>query len=906
MIRPRYSVPALGAALLVLLLLLLPAISLALSAAAPPLSPATRAALSRAADGQAFLPWQRQFMRGLAGHPAAPANPTRTTGVDGAWSELPPPALQEVPAVYDPVRASMLIFGGRSSNGVATNDVWELSLSASPTWSLLPTVGTPPAPRSAHVMLYDSRRERMLVFGGADSLMTFNDCWALELTEVPPEWGQGLPTGTPPSRRAYCQAVYDSLNDRAVIFGGADSVPQDGAPLGMRGDVWLLPFSGGPFAWTGITPAGTPPSPRAGGAVIYDRARQRMVLFGGFDGGAVLNDGFTLSLGGSPAWAPLGASGGPPPARAVPGAIYEAPRDRMVIFAGYTGAESLNDVWALDLAGPAWVQLSPTGGPPSTRQFPAAVYDAPRDRMVVSGGNNNTSGGMEDPLWSLSLGSSVAWTDLGGRRAPGRSSAAAVVDPVRRVMWIHGGMGGDAGPMTLADLWALPLGTLTGWSQPATTGTPLGRRFGHSAVYDAHRDRLLFFGGNDSTVLHNDVWALALSGTPAWSQLSPSGPPPSARQSHSAVYDAVNDRMVVFGGSTGSELLNDVWALSLSGTPAWTQLSPTGTLPVARWAQSAALLPDGNSLIVFGGQASGLLNDVYALTLTGSPVWTKLLPADTPPSAREGASMVTLGSRMLIFGGDTTGSMGNAADTWLLTLYPSPSWRQLAVGPTFPPGRSMPAAGFDQTSFRLAVFGGNGVFSGRSETWLLQLDQLVPTLASLVSANAGSDRVELSWEISSSFERATVYRRIGGGPWTALDGVTPDGAGRVTYVDLDVIAGARYGYRLGLLEEGVEVFAGEVWVDVPETARFALRGMTPNPAPAGAGLVRFSLPDASPARLVLMDVSGRQVFSREVGSLGRGEHVVRVGGAEPLAPGLYLVRLTQGGRSLTAKAVTIR
>ena len=130
--------------------------------------------------------------------------------------------------------------------------------------------------------------------------------------------------------------------------------------------------------------------------------------------------------------------------------------------------------------------------------------------------------------------------------------------------------------------------------------------------------------------------------------------------------------------------------------------------------------------------------------------------------------------------------------------------------------------------------------------------------------------------------------------------------GRIAYVDRDVIAGSRYGYRLGLTGPGGEVYVGEVWVDVPESARFALRGMTPNPAPAGAGLIVFSLPDASPARLELVDVSGRQVFSREVGSLGRGEHVVRVSGSQPLAPGLYLVRLTQGGRSLTAKAVTIR
>jgi hypothetical protein len=136
MSRTRLTAPAPGAVFFVLLLLLLPAISLALPVGTPPLSPATRAALSDAAGGHALLPWQRTFMSGLAARPAAPANPAATAGVDGEWSELPPPLLQDAPAVYDPVRESMLIFGGQTSSGASSNDVWELSLSGSLTCTL--------------------------------------------------------------------------------------------------------------------------------------------------------------------------------------------------------------------------------------------------------------------------------------------------------------------------------------------------------------------------------------------------------------------------------------------------------------------------------------------------------------------------------------------------------------------------------------------------------------------------------------------------------------------------------------------------------------------------------------------------------------------------------------------------
>jgi hypothetical protein len=880
------------------LLFLNSAVGFALPGGPPPLDPAARAGLLRASAGGALLPWQRQTMRSLADRGTSPS---RATGTDGSWTELPPPPLQEVPAVYDPVRQSMLLFGGMNGNGGLTNDVWEFTLSGTPTWTRLQTAGSPPSPRSSHVLLFDSRRERLLVFGGADSI-THNDCWTLDLTAVPPAWAQGSPTGTPPSRRAYAQAVYDSLNDRAILFGGADSVVQYGPPIDMRADVWAIGFTG-PSAWTELTPSGTPPSPRAAGAVIYDRARQRMVLFGGYDG-TPLGDGFTLSLGGSPAWAPLGASGGPPAARAIPGVVYDAPDDQMVIFGGYDGA-SRNDVWALDLAASAWTELTPTGGPPSPRQSPAAVYDPPRDRMLIFGGSTET-GTVPDPLWSLSLGTSVAWTDLGGQRAPGRWDAAAAYDPTRSVMWIHGGQGWDMNQLTRSDLWSLPLSPATGWTQPATTGTPLGKRYGHSAIYDPVRDRLLFFGGSDSVSYLNDVWALSLSGTPAWSQLSPTGTPPDPRAYQSAVYDAPNDRLVIFGGFTGSTSLSDVWALSLAGTPAWSQLLPSGTAPPFLIMQCAAMDRSGNRMIVFGGWGpGGLQNKVYALSLTGSPAWAELSPSGTPPAPREGGSMVSLGSRMLVFGGYTGDPVYGTDDTWLLTLYPTPSWRQLDVGPLLPPARLDPAGVFDQATFRFVLFGGTGLNTSGDDTWILQIDQAVPALASLVSANAGPDRVELTWEVPSSGAPATVYRSSGDGQWAAIGRLIADGTGRATFVDRDVNAGSRYGYRLGLADGSREVFAGEIWVNVPASARLALHGMTPNPAPAGAAVIGFSLPDARPARLEVVDVAGRRVFAQEVGSLGGGEHAVRVNGAAPLPPGLYLIRLTQGIRTLTAKAVTV-
>ncbi len=88
-------------------------------------------------------------------------------------------------------------------------------------------------------------------------------------------------------------------------------------------------------------------------------------------------------------------------------------------------------------------------------------------------------------------------------------------------------------------------------------------------------------------------------------------------------------------------------------------------------------------------------------------------------------------------------------------------------------------------------------------------------------------------------------------------------------------------------------------------ARLALAGAVPNPARAAALTLRFSLPDASPARLELLDVAGRRVALREVGGLGAGEHAVRLETRRPLRPGVHFARLTRDGRSLVTRVCVL-
>lgn len=84
----------------------------------------------------------------------------------------------------------------------------------------------------------------------------------------------------------------------------------------------------------------------------------------------------------------------------------------------------------------------------------------------------------------------------------------------------------------------------------------------------------------------------------------------------------------------------------------------------------------------------------------------------------------------------------------------------------------------------------------------------------------------------------------------------------------------------------------------------ALAGVFPYPA-RGPLTVRFSLPSAMPARLELIDVSGRRVSVREVGSLGAGTHTITLGRDGALRSGVYWLRLAQGGRGVSRKAIVV-
>ena len=155
-----------------------------------------------------------------------------------------------------------------------------------------------------------------------------------------------------------------------------------------------------------------------------------------------------------------------------------------------------------------------------------------------------------------------------------------------------------------------------------------------------------------------------------------------------------------------------------------------------------------------------------------------------------------------------------------------------------------------------------------------------------------------------SDQAATAYRRDDSSDWQALCELHSDASGRFVLVDR-VDAGGRYAYRLGIAGPGGESFTDEHWIQIPGALEFRLSGAWPNPS-YGMMKVAFTLPVAGDAALDLVDVRGRKLLHRDLSAMGPGSHVVDLSRDPGLEPGVYVLRLTQGLRSVLRKVTVIR
>lgn len=258
---------------------------------------------------------------------------------------------------------------------------------------------------------------------------------------------------------------------------------------------------------------------------------------------------------------------------------------------------------------------------------------------------------------------------------------------------------------------------------------------------------------------------------------------------------------------------------------------------------SFGLTPDG--MLTFSGSASaqGVL-DAGRTVMAMTSTWSGF---------GAGTADFTIGLKMA-----PSYALSDLAGTWELAI--------LATGPGAP--------WWSRGSITIAA---NGSFSG-----------------SLEESSGGSEPVSGTFGLSS------------GGIVTRNGAATARGAldlGRSVFVMTDTWSGG----SPGTSEITVAVRTARATTDAPapNAVSIGLEPVRPNPSRGTAPVVRFRLASAAPARLELLDVTGRCVTAREVGTLGAGQHAVGFGEESRLTPGLYWVRLSQSGAARVARFVVL-
>lgn len=147
------------------------------------------------------------------------------------------------------------------------------------------------------------------------------------------------------------------------------------------------------------------------------------------------------------------------------------------------------------------------------------------------------------------------------------------------------------------------------FKQVTTVGTSPTPRSGSTAIYDALKNRIVLFGGREVYEYYgyaqdgdplNDIWELKLDNeNPEWNNITPPNSP-SPRYGHTFVLDTTKNRVLLFGGADLNSLASaDVWTFNLQND-SWSQLTANNTPPSQRMNHGSAYDSSSKILYIFG------------------------------------------------------------------------------------------------------------------------------------------------------------------------------------------------------------------------------------------------------------------------------------------------------------------
>jgi hypothetical protein len=390
-----------------------------------------------------------------------------------------------------------------------------------------------PAKRIYPALAYDSLRQKTVLFGGWDApntttTSTFGDTWEWDganWTEVPLAKG--------PTRRSGHAMAYDAQRSRVVLFGGEE---KPHSKIGMK-DTWEWDGAN----WMNVTPANGNPPARLGHAMTYDSVRQRIVMFGGLDGGTHLNDIWEWN---GTAWAEITPTTTRPDPRIDLPIAYDPSQQVTIVYGGSNGL-ALSDMWTWD--GTAWSSVNTTPSSPGPRRNHYMAFDTTRGRLVLFGGSDGSNRFADTWEWSNNT-----WTERQFSPKPSaRASGAMAYDSARQRMVLFGGQ--NSSQTNFAETWEY------GTSPPQVFPPALANVEGNSAyggifVPPRSRTQCLLEANGFGSPSFGSIKAIELR--------RDRGNPPEAFRARNT------DMKVTFGAaSTTAETMSTTFANNYSGTP---------------------------------------------------------------------------------------------------------------------------------------------------------------------------------------------------------------------------------------------------------------------------------------------------------------------------------------------------
>jgi hypothetical protein len=267
---------------------------------------------------------------------------------------------------YDSKHDRVILFGGFSNNSI-NDETWSYDY-ANNSWKNLNPISSPP-PLIDHAMAYDSESDRVILFGGGQVPFASNETWAYDYQDN--NWTNMNPIVKPSSRAEHAM-VYDSLNDRVILFGGWNLGP-------CFKDTWAYDYNNN--TWKNMTPP-NPPSICLGHAMAYD-SRYNVTILNGGDG-TDYSYSYTWAYNyRTNVWKSMNAVYYPH-ARQYHKMAYDTQSDRVIMFGGKSVA-STNETWAYDYENDIWANMRPQSSP-SERTDSAMAYQSKNDSIILFGG----------------------------------------------------------------------------------------------------------------------------------------------------------------------------------------------------------------------------------------------------------------------------------------------------------------------------------------------------------------------------------------------------------------------------------------------------------------------------------------------------------------------------------------